>query len=42
MSSASTAAATKAPPVVPHLTVDERAARGKAARAETPRSAHGE
>ena len=32
---------TSAPPkVVPHLTVDERVARGKAARAEIPRSAH--
>jgi uncharacterized protein (DUF2252 family) len=29
-----------APPVVPHLTVAERAARGKAARAEVPRSSH--
>jgi uncharacterized protein (DUF2252 family) len=27
---------------VPHLTLAERAARGKAARAEVPRSAHGE
>ena len=26
--------------VVPHLTVDERVARGKAARAEVPRSSH--
>ena len=32
---------TKAPTVVPHLTVSERAARGKAARAEVPRSIHG-
>ncbi len=30
----------KAPTVVPHLTVAERAARGKAARAEVPRSIH--
>ncbi len=30
------------PKVVPHLTVDERAARGKAARAEIPRSRHAE
>ena len=29
-----------APKVVPHLTVAERAARGKAARAEVPRSSH--
>ena len=31
-----------APPVVAHFTVAERAARGKAARAEVPRSSHGE
>ena len=31
---------TKAPTVVPHLTVSERAARGKASRAEVPRSSH--
>ncbi len=30
------------PKVVPHLTVDERTARGKAARAEIPRSRHAE
>jgi uncharacterized protein (DUF2252 family) len=30
-----------APPVVTHFTVAERAARGKAARAEVPRSSHG-
>jgi uncharacterized protein (DUF2252 family) len=30
----------KAPTVVPHLTVAERAARGKAARSEVPRSIH--
>src|SRR5439155_8307388 len=30
-----------APKEVPHLTVAERAARGKAARAEVPRSSHG-
>jgi uncharacterized protein (DUF2252 family) len=30
------------PKVVPHLTVDERIARGKAARAEVPRSRHAE
>ena len=30
------------PDAVPHLTVDERIARGKAARAEVPRSRHGE
>jgi uncharacterized protein (DUF2252 family) len=29
-----------APRVVPHLTADERAARGRAARAEVPRSSH--
>jgi uncharacterized protein (DUF2252 family) len=29
------------PRVMPHLSVDERVARGKAARAETPRSSHG-
>jgi hypothetical protein len=34
------ATAIKATPRVPHLTVDERAARGKAARAEVPRSSH--
>ena len=28
------------PPVVPHLSVDERVARGKAARSEVPRSSH--
>ncbi len=33
-------AATPAP--VPHLTIDERTARGRAARAEVPRSRHGE
>ena len=31
-----------APPVVTHFTVAERAARGKAARAEVPRSSHGD
>jgi uncharacterized protein (DUF2252 family) len=35
-----TAAAKKPPVVVPHLTVSERVARGKAARAEVPRSSH--
>ena len=30
------------PKAVPHLTAEERAARGKAAREEAPRSAHGE
>jgi uncharacterized protein (DUF2252 family) len=36
-----TATATRArPAAVPHLTVDERIARGKAARAEVPRSRH--
>ena len=35
-----TAGAREAPPVVPHLSVAERAARGKAARAEVPRSSH--
>ena len=35
------AAAKKAPTVVPHLTLKERAARGEAARAEVPRSSHG-
>ena len=35
-----TAEAHDAPPVVPHLSVAERAARGKAARAEVPRSSH--
>ncbi len=30
------------PKVVPHLTAAERAAKGKAARAETPRSGHGD
>ena len=34
------ATATKTTPRVPHLTVAERAARGKAARAEVPRSSH--
>jgi uncharacterized protein (DUF2252 family) len=37
-----TATATKPPDLVPHLTVDERTARGKAARAEVPRSRHAE
>ncbi len=31
-----------APAVVPHLSVDERVARGKAARSEVPRSSHAE
>ena len=35
------AAHTKATTVLPHLTVAERTARGKAARAEVPRSSHG-
>ena len=30
----------KASPAVPHLTIAERTARGKAARAEVPRSSH--
>jgi hypothetical protein len=30
------------PRVVPHPTVEERAARGKAVRADVPRSVHGE
>src|SRR5262249_49494595 len=34
------AAAADAPHAVPHLTVDERVARGKAARQEVPRSSH--
>jgi hypothetical protein len=34
------AAAKKPPVVVPHLTVSERMARGKAARAEVPRASH--
>jgi uncharacterized protein (DUF2252 family) len=34
------AAAADQPPPVPHLTVDERIARGKAARQEVPRSLH--
>jgi len=34
------AAAKKPPVVVPHLTVSERIARGKAARAEVPRASH--
>src|SRR5690349_11006323 len=34
------AAAADQPPAVPHLTVDERIARGKAARQEVPRSLH--
>src|SRR5690349_6651119 len=34
------AAAADQPPAVPHLTVDERIARGKAARQEVPRAAH--
>src|SRR6516165_12184985 len=37
-----TATSTARPKVVPHLTVDERIARGKAARAEIPRSQHAE
>lgn len=37
-----TTASRAAPRVVPHLSVAERAARGKAARAETPCSAHGD
>src|SRR6202042_1367679 len=37
-----TTARTTRPKVVVHLTVDERIARGKAARAEVPRSRHGE
>ena len=32
----------KAKPVLPHLSVAERVARGKAARAEVPRSRHAE
>ncbi|HXY84763.1 MAG TPA: DUF2252 domain-containing protein [Gaiellaceae bacterium] len=32
----------QAPKVVPHFTAEERAARGRAARAEIPRRAHGE
>ena len=35
-----TASDGKAGPVVPHLTISERTARGKAARAEVPRSSH--
>jgi uncharacterized protein (DUF2252 family) len=35
-----TAATRKPPVVVPHLSVSERVARGKAARAEVPRSSH--
>jgi uncharacterized protein (DUF2252 family) len=35
-----TATATAAPRIVPHLSTSERAARGKAARAEVPRSSH--
>src|ERR1022692_3177593 len=38
--SSSTAPRNGALPVVPHLTVAERAARGKAARVEVPRSSH--
>ena len=38
--SSSTAPRNGAIPVVPHLTVAERAARGKAARVEVPRSSH--
>jgi uncharacterized protein (DUF2252 family) len=38
--SSSTAPSNTAIPAVPHLTVAERAARGKAARAEVPRSSH--
>ena len=37
-----TLARTSRPTAVPHLTVDERIARGKAARAEVPRSRHAE
>ena len=37
-----TLARTSRPTAVPHLTVDERIARGKAARAEIPRSRHAE
>jgi uncharacterized protein (DUF2252 family) len=37
-----TFARTSRPTAVPHLTVDERIARGKAARAEIPRSRHAE
>jgi uncharacterized protein (DUF2252 family) len=37
-----TAAAASTAKVVPHLSVAERVARGKAARAEVPRSSHGE
>jgi len=37
-----TTARTPRPRVVPHLTADERIARGKAARAEVPRSRHAE
>jgi uncharacterized protein (DUF2252 family) len=37
-----TATATATAKAVPHLTVNERAARGKAARAEVPRSSHAE
>jgi uncharacterized protein (DUF2252 family) len=33
---------TQAPPVVPHFTVSERAARGRSARTECPRSTHAE
>jgi hypothetical protein len=35
-----TAAAKKAPQALPHLSVAERVARGKAARAEVPRASH--
>ncbi len=37
-----TTARTTRPTTIPHLTVDERIARGKAARAEIPRSRHAE